>query len=228
MSLGERSRIMRTARIRCTEAAAALALLLSLAATAAPAGTTPRGVVGGALRATAAAPAATGVFAENVTTSQSGTRQQIRGALMVQANGLAPRSKYRVKVSGVPIGTLTTGRAGNGRVRFLPKARGTNQALSIDPRGRQISVSTTDGEDVLEGEVDDPTTPGGIRCCLTTPDEQGCDSLLEAECAALGGTSMGAGSCEPDPCPGQEDDEDGSADGETNDDGGAPDGEHAD
>jgi hypothetical protein len=175
------------------------------------------------------APAASGVFAENVTVGRSAAGQTLHGTLMVQAKRLTPRTKYHVNLSGTPIGSLTTDRSGNARIRFLARPRGRSQALSMDPRGRAISLSSAaDDETVLEGEVDDPSTPGGIRCCLSTADQQGCDSLLEADCTAMGGTSMGAGSCEPDLCPGQGDDEDGGADGETNDDGGQQDGEHAD
>lgn len=183
-------------------------------------------VVSGRLRSTAAAPKASGSFAENVTVARIAGRRLLRGGLAVEARQLAPQTTYKVTASGLQIGTLTTNKFGRGRARFLPKARGSAQALSIDPRGRQLTVTDANGDDMLEGEIDDPATPGGIRCCKATADEQGCDSLLPDDCTAAGGTNLGAGSCDPDPCPGQSD-EDGGPDGEQDDDAGET-GEHAD
>ncbi|MBY0274156.1 hypothetical protein K2Z84_02350 [Candidatus Binatia bacterium] len=117
------------------------------------------------------------------------------------------------------MGTVDTNAAGAGRAAFSSSPNGRAQALAVDPRGRVLTVGDANGEDMLEGEVSDPTTPGGIQCCLDTTDQQGCDSLLPADCVAAGGIDMGPGSCEPDPCAqqGGNTDEDGGADGEVND-----------
>lgn len=174
------------------------------------------------LRATSAAPGATGSLRERSTVGSSARTARAQRTLVVKAKSLAPRSTYQVRLSGKPIGTLATDSTGSGRAVFSTRTRGGAQALTVDPRGRLVSVNDSKGDDVLEGEVDDPTTPGGIQCCLNTTEEQGCDSLLPADCAAAGGIDMGAGTCEPDPCAQQGDDtdEDGGADGEVDDDAG--------
>lgn len=174
----------------------------------------------GALRATSAAPGATGTFRERSSVGASARAAGARTTLVVRAKSLAPNSTYQVRLSGKPIGTLATGAGGSGRAVFSTPTRARAQALPVDPRGRLLSVNDANGDDMLEGEVDDPTTPGGIQCCLNTAEEQGCDSLLPADCSAAGGIDMGAGTCDPDPCTQQGDDtdEDGDADGEVDDD----------
>jgi len=130
----------------------------------------------------------------------------LQGELRVTAQQLTPKTRFSIVVGGVKIGTLATLRRGSGRARFqAPHAKGRNQKLTVDPRGKQIAVVNSNGEPVCEGQISDPTTPGGVQCCLNrhdqNGDQQGCDSLLPAECAAAGGIDMGPGSCEPDPCP---------------------------
>jgi hypothetical protein len=99
-----------------------------------------------------------------------------------------------------------------------PVSRRRTRALTVGSRGQQIALSVVVGEDMLlNGEIDDPAPGGGIRCCLSTADQQGCDSLLAEACAALGGTTSGGGACKPDTCPQQGDDDGGAAD-ETDDD----------
>ena len=188
--------------------------------------------VKGQLRATAANPSAEGNFEENVEDGlpdgnvedglPDGSSGGAQGTLKVKARKLAPQSTYSVNVGGVPIGALQTNASGRGRAKFSSTPRRRTQPLTVDPRGKQISVTDGSGETTLEGEISDPTTPGGIQCCLNTHDasgdQEGCDSLLEADCAAAGGVSMGPGSCEPDPCPstGPGDSASGSDAGETN------------
>jgi hypothetical protein len=171
--------------------------------------------VKGQLTATAADPNAEGNFEENVEDGLPDAPEDVQGDLTVTAKKLAPRATFGVNVGGVSIGTLTTNRTGSGKAKFSSRPRGRTQPLSVDPRGKLIALtSETDGE-VLEGEVSDPTTPGGIQCCLDTHDQSGdqigCDSLLPADCVAAGGVDMGPGTCEPDPCPNT------GPDGETND-----------
>ncbi len=172
------------------------------------------------LRATAAAPGATGSVRERSTVGTSVRAARAQRTLVVKARSLAPSSTYQVRLSGAPIGTLATDSTGSGRAVFSTRTRGRAQTLPVDPRGRLLSVADANGDDALEGEVSDPTTPGGIQCCLDTTDQQGCDSLLPADCGAAGGIDMGPGSCEPDPCSqqGGDTEEDGGADGEVNDD----------
>ena len=178
----------------------------------------------GQLTATSVDPDAVGDFEENVQSSNGSAG--VTGELKVRAQHLARSTSFVVKVGGVPIGTLKTNASGKGRARFRAPGRGRTQPLTQDPRGKRITVTDETGEETLEGEVSDPTTPGGIRCCLNTHDasgdQQGCDSLLPADCTAAGGRDMGAGSCEPDPCPGNGDSAGGSDVGETNDDQGDP------
>jgi hypothetical protein len=175
--------------------------------------------VQGTLRATAAGAGASGSFRQR-STSGTATARQARGTrLVVKVKNLHPSTRYDVRLSGKPVGTVDTNAAGAGRAAFSSSPNGRAQALAVDPRGRVLTVGDANGEDMLEGEVSDPTTPGGIQCCLDTTDQQGCDSLLPADCVAAGGIDMGPGSCEPDPCAqqGGNTDEDGGADGEVND-----------
>jgi hypothetical protein len=82
--------------------------------------------------------------------------------------------------------------------------------------------SAEHGINIGPGECEDddacsPTSPGDgeIRCCIAEHDimthhedgdDQGededveCEHVSEASCAALGGRSLGAGSCDPNPC----------------------------
>jgi hypothetical protein len=161
----------------------------------------------GRLRATAVEPNASGKYEENVKSRlQDGS---MIGDLTVAVRNLTPRKTYAVKVAGLRIGKLRTNNKGSGRAVFkaqvgtrTPK---TVQQLTEDPRGKIIGLSSRSGEEVLVGEIADPDTPGGVRCCLAihdqNGDQQGCDSLLQGTCDTLGGNAMGTGSCEPDPCP---------------------------
>jgi len=56
-----------------------------------------------------------------------------------------------------------------------------------------------------------PTGPAVVRCCISEDDEDDqegelqsespeCEQLTPGDCTAEGGTSLGAGSCEPNPC----------------------------
>ncbi|HYR95678.1 MAG TPA: hypothetical protein VEM57_03035 [Candidatus Binatus sp.] len=161
--------------------------------------------VKGSLQATTADPDAEGNFEENVEDGLPDGSGDIQGDLTVRARKLAPATSFGVNVGGVRIGALHTSAAGKGRARFSSRPRGRIQPLSVDPRGKQITLTDEAGDEMLEGEISDPTTPGGIQCCLNTHDasgdQQGCDSLLPADCTAAGGVDMGPGTCEPDPCP---------------------------
>ena len=46
------------------------------------------------------------------------------------------------------------------------------------------------------------SSPGDddIRCCVADDDGPECEDRTPSECAARGGTNLGPGSCEPDPC----------------------------
>ena len=184
--------------------------------------------VRGALHATGADANAEGTFEENIEDGLPDSGGESAGEMTVRAANLAPRSRFTVNAAGTPVANFRTNGAGEGKVRVKGKK------LAVDPRGQRLSVTDSNGDEVLAGEVGDPTAPGAIRCCLATADEQGCSDLLPAECASAGGADLGAGSCDPDPCPNAEPNDgtndggsvsDGDGDGETNDDGSASDGD---
>ena len=180
---------------------------------------TGRPAVKGTLSTTGVDPDAQGNFQENVEDGLPDGSGEMVGELQVGVAKLAARSTFTVKVAATPVATIKTNRSGSGRVRVRAKN------LAADPRGQHLSVTDDSGTEVLETEVGDPTTPGATRCCLNTTDQQGCTDLVPADCVAAGGTDMGAGSCDPDPCPntGPNDDNGSTSDGdnETNDDTGA-------
>jgi hypothetical protein len=147
---------------------------------------------------------ASGEFRENIVGTPSG----LTGGLTVRGQGLTPGKTYTVTTGGTTLGTMKANRAGRARAAFLARPRGLAQGLATDPRGKVLAVTDPDNtdpnsEDVMEGDVGDPTTPGSIPCCLNTTDEQGCADLLPDECTAAGGTAVVAATCDPDPCPGQ-------------------------
>lgn len=164
-----------------------------------------RASVKGQLHPTTVDPGAEGQFEENVEDGLPDGSGEPQGDLAVTARKLAPKTTLGVNVGGARIGTLRTNRAGKGRAKFSSQPRGRTQPLTVDPRGKQITLTNGTEDTVLEGNVSDPTTPGGIQCCLSihdaSGDQEGCDVLLAADCTAAGGTAMGAGTCEPDPCP---------------------------
>jgi hypothetical protein len=161
----------------------------------------------GRLHATSADTNAEGKFEESVAGGPWTGSGGMSGELEVKVRHLAPHGTFGVQVGGTTIGTVTTTRNGMGRARFRAAPLGRDQVLSIDPRGRAIAVTDATGDDVLTGQVSDPTTPGGTQCCLATADEQGCAVLLDATCTAAGGVDRGVGICDPDPCPAEAGDE---------------------
>lgn len=147
-----------------------------------------------------------GSFTENVESTPSG----MRGGLMLRVHKLSPNATFGVNVGSARIGTLKTNRVGSGMAVFRTQLRGNRRSgavkgLTVDPRGKLVTLTDTGENEILEGQISDPTTPGATQCCLDTHgptgDQQGCDSLLPAECVAAGGIDMGPGTCEPDPCP---------------------------
>jgi hypothetical protein len=126
------------------------------------------------------------------------------GALVVRVAGLAARATFDVTVDDIPIGTLDTSRRGKGMARFRTRPRRREQLLGVDPRGREIRVvAAGGGAAVLGTKVPERgLDPGDVRCCL--PDDSGaeCEDRTPEECAAQGGTDLGAGSCLPSPCAG--------------------------
>jgi len=147
---------------------------------------------------------ASGEFRENIVGAPSG----LTGGLTVRGEGLTPGKTYTVTAGGTTLGTMKANRAGRAKAAFLARPRARAQGLATDPRGKVLAVTDPDNtdpnsEDVMEGDVGDPTTTGTIPCCLNTTDEQGCSDLLPDECTAAGGTAVAATTCDPDPCPGQ-------------------------
>src|SRR5206468_1983549 len=108
---------------------------------------------------------------------------------------------YEVTVGGVRVGTLTTNAAGNGRARFRTRPRAQDQFLGVDPRAKTIGVRAPAGVDEHRDRDDDD----GVRCCLPDEDDANdidCRQRTEEQCAAQGGMSIGAGSCDHNPCRG--------------------------
>ena len=123
-----------------------------------------------------------------------------RGKLKIAAQRLKHGATFEVIVDTVRIGTLTTGGSGNGKARFSTGARGRDQLLGVDPRGKVLEVRDEDGDDVLETEMPDDAQPGEIRCCVANHDETECETKSPEECDADHGVNLGAGSCMPNPC----------------------------
>jgi len=135
------------------------------------------------------------------------------GKFKVLARHLPAGKSFGISVAGVRIGTLTTNGAGTGSASFSNPRKGHSQLLGVDPQGHVVEVSDDQGEDVLEGDMPDGMpNPGDIQCCLPENDnaqgdenQQGdageCEQLTATECSAEGGTAIGPGSCEPNPCP---------------------------
>src|SRR5262245_30660508 len=141
-----------------------------------------------------------------------------KGKFAVVGKKLKPNTTFQVVVAGVPIGTLTTGPSGKGQARFSTQPRGRFQPLSVDPRGKRVTVhEMEDGEDELEGEMPDDDA-GDMACCIAEDDEVECENRSESECLAEHGTPMSGASCLSHPCGGsaggslvaccEEDDED--------------------
>ena len=135
------------------------------------------------------------------------------GKFKVRARHLPPGKSFGISVAGVRIGTLKTNSAGTGSASFSNPRKGHSQLLGVDPQGHVVEVSDDQGEDVLEGDMpDDMQNPGEIQCCVPENDnaqgnenQQGdageCEQLSATECSAEGGTAIGPGACEPNPCP---------------------------
>ena len=122
------------------------------------------------------------------------------GKLKVAGQRLKRGATFEVVVNTVRIGTLTTGKGGSGKARFSTRARGRDQLLGVDPRGKLLEVRDEDGDDVLETEMPDDSQPGEIRCCVANEGGTECESKSPEECDAHHGVNMGAGSCMPNPC----------------------------
>src|SRR5262249_1310376 len=64
------------------------------------------------------------------------------------------------------------------------------------------------GAGVCEPNPCASTSPNVVQCCVPQEGDQGeddgggpdCEELTADNCTAAGGTAMGTGSCEPDPC----------------------------
>src|SRR5438067_1517208 len=67
-------------------------------------------------------------------------RHGLDATLAVVVRKLRPSTTYDVTADGMPIGTVTTDGAGNGRAHFRSHPRGQDQALGVDPRGKTIGV----------------------------------------------------------------------------------------
>src|SRR5438874_5735983 len=132
-------------------------------------------------------------------------RKGLDGVLVVLVRKLEPRTTYEIVVQGVRIGTLTTNGAGRGRARFRTHPRRGDQLLGVDPRGKRVAVHALTGLDSLKGIVPGREGNAGdhIRCCVPGGGDQTpeCDTVSANECNDKGGSSMGGGSCMPNPCP---------------------------
>src|SRR5262249_5496221 len=149
------------------------------------------------LQPTVANPDATGQ-ATSLIKGRGNTR---KGKLRVSGLKLSPHTEYTVRLAGVPIGTLTTNAAGNGKAKFSTRPGPLEQPLGTDPFGKTVEVENDQGEDELDADrADAPLDPNDIQCCVDDGDETECEEMTADECTAANGTNLGAGSCAPDPC----------------------------
>src|SRR5262245_32162392 len=135
----------------------------------------------------------------------TGRGSKHKAKLRLTTRNLAPGQSFTVKVGDVPVAALTTSATGRGRVKLSTLPGRRDQPLGVNPFGRHIAVADEQGEDELETDLpDEPLEPGDVRCCLPGSPlgafPQECEQQTPEECAAEGGTSLGAGSCVPDPC----------------------------
>src|SRR5207253_2294848 len=127
-------------------------------------------------------------------------------ALTVVVRKLDSATTYDVTVGGVRAGTLTTNAAGNARARFRTRPRAQEQFLAVDPRANTNGVRPPRrlGEH-RERDDEDRPVPELVRCCIpedNDADDIDCRQRTEEQCAAQGGMSIGAGSCDHNPCRG--------------------------
>ena len=87
-----------------------------------------------------------------------------------------------------------------------PECDETSAAECADEHGVNLGSGTCEPDPCA------PTTPGVVRCCVPENDDaqgdenqQGdageCEQLTAMDCSEEGGTAIGPGSCEPNPCP---------------------------
>jgi hypothetical protein len=127
------------------------------------------------------------------------------GRFEVSASKLDRKASYEVIVSGVKVASFTTSRGGSGKVRLRAKPHGKDGLLGFDPRGADVVIRNTGGQDVLFGTVpadDSNNAAGDIICCIPDDDGTECEDRTPTECAARGGTISTATSCVPNPCDG--------------------------
>jgi hypothetical protein len=136
-------------------------------------------------------------------------RSASNGRLKIAAQRLAADTSFDVVADGVKVGTLTTNGHGTGKTRLSTAPHGQNGFLGFDPRGTSLAVRDGDGDDVLEGDMDDGSVdPNAVACCLAGREHDDDDGDVECEertadaCTAAGGTVAGPTSCLPDPCGG--------------------------
>jgi len=195
---------------------AALAAVVSLGlAASAQAGSSSKGD----LKSTAAAPGAKGKV---VFQGKGGARARFQ----VTASKLPPSSNFDVVVKGVRVGTLATNRGGAAKAKFSTEPKpGKEKLLGFDPRGVGVSVRTSAGDEVLQGDVPPPVVKssdaGKVACCV--PDDDGgaeCEDRTPERCALEGGILAATASCLPDPCGGSPDlDDDGEDEDDEDDEG---------
>lgn len=123
------------------------------------------------------------------------------GKLVIRASRLIQDASFDVLANGVKIGTIATSGGGGGRIRLRSRPSSNDALLGFDPRGANIVVRSSSGEDVLAGTVpDDSIEPGKIACCIPEDSGAECEDRTEAECLAEGGTVTTSNTCLPDPC----------------------------
>src|SRR5262249_31884773 len=122
-----------------------------------------------------------------------GKRNTRKGKLRVSGLKLSPHTEYTVRLAGVPIGTLTTNAAGNGKAKFSTRPGPLEQPLGTDPFGKTVEVENDQGEDELDADLPDaPLDPNDIQCCVDDGDETECEEMTADECTAANGTNLGA------------------------------------
>src|SRR5262245_16067878 len=153
------------------------------------------------LTATSTAPGARGKARLTLRSSE-------HGKFSVRAKRLAGGENFDVIVGGVKVGSITTNSGGSGKARFSTQPGSKDALLGFDPRGTMVIVRDEDGDDVLEGEMDDEDGTETARCNPENEDEGGeveCEEKTPEECMEEGGPPIGvpggtAASCIPNPC----------------------------
>lgn len=126
-----------------------------------------------------------------------------KGRFRVTARGLTPKASFDLVVGGVKVGAFTTSAGGNGKVKLSTNPKRSEGFLGVDPRGKTIEVRDDNGDDDLDGDMNDDgeSAAGAFACCVPDDDGTECEVETPDECSHDGGTTVtGVDTCIPNPC----------------------------